>query len=275
MTPLLRTAVIAVAALAVGILVVPRGGPSAPATAPSPSASPSALASASAVAPLRTGRLEAGTYRALGFRPRLDVATGAGSLQLTLPAGWVRAYDAFSELVLEPVGAADAAMNGWWPDQLRVWARPAAITSSDGCHPAGDLAVGRSYEELLAYLLEHPGLQILSDTAATIGGYPAHIVDIAIASDWTRTCAEASGSGPIVPLFADAGTIDASGAIGAGWAWGAGGYVGLTQDPVRLVLIDLGQDDVVLVAVDSMLPDGQEALVEAAMPIVESMTFPD
>jgi hypothetical protein len=79
----------------------------------------------------------------------------------------------------------------------------------------------------------------------------------------------------VVPLFAEFNPFDADGAIGAGWAWSAGGYVGMTQDPLRFILVDLGEDDVVIVAVDSTHPDDQAALVEAAMPVVESMTFPD
>jgi hypothetical protein len=79
----------------------------------------------------------------------------------------------------------------------------------------------------------------------------------------------------VVPLFAEVNPFELDGAIGAGWAWGAGGYTGMDQDLVRLRLVDLGGGDVVIVAVDSMLPEGQAALVEAAMPIIESFSFPD
>jgi hypothetical protein len=273
MTPLLRIAAAAVLAFAVGIAVVPHSEPGAPASAPSLSASPSPAVTPAAL-PV-AGPIEAGTYRARAFRPRMDGALRAGQLQLTLPDGWVAASDTTSEMKLEPAGAAELAVGDRWPDQLRVWARPAAITSEDGCSPAEAPSVGRSYDDLLAFVLEHPGLTIENDSEVTVGGYPGHVVDIAIAPTWTLRCPEVPGAGPVVPLFAEVNPFELDGAIGAGWAWGAGGYTGMDQDLVRLMLVDLGGGDVVIVAVDSMLPEGQAALVEAAMPIIESFSFPD
>jgi hypothetical protein len=221
------------------------------------------------------GPIEAGTYRAQAFRPRTDDFRRIGQLGLSAPEDWSVISDWTSEIRLEPTRAAEAAEGERSQGELRVWARPAAVTSEDGCEPAEDPSVGRSYDELLAFLLDHPGLTIQTDSEATVGGYPAHVVDIALAPSWTLTCPEWPGAGPVVHLFAEFNPFEEGGAIGAGWAWGAGGNVGLTEDLVRLILVDVGDDDVVIVAVDSMLPDGQAALVEAAMPIVESMTFPD
>ncbi len=84
MTPLLRIAAAAVLAFAVGIAVVPHSEPGAPASAPSLSASPSPAVTPAAL-PV-AGPIEAGTYRARAFRPRMDGALRAGQLQLTLPA---------------------------------------------------------------------------------------------------------------------------------------------------------------------------------------------
>jgi hypothetical protein len=270
MTPLLRTAVIAVAALAVGILVIPHGGPPAPAAAPSASPSPAVTMAALPAA----GPVEAGAYRAQAFRPRTDDLLRTGQLELSVPEGWSVISDWTSEIRLEPTRVAEAAEGDRSQGEVHVWARPAAVTSEDGCEPAEDPSVGRSYDELLAFLLDHPGLTIQTDSEVTVGGYPAHVVDIALEPSWTLMCPEWPGAGPVVHLFAEFNPFEQDGAIGAGWAWGAGGNVGLTEDRVRLILVDLGDDDVVIVAVDSMLPDDQDALVEAAMPIIESFSFP-
>jgi hypothetical protein len=224
---------------------------------------------------LSEGLVPAGTYQAAAFRARSGPDGYAGPLLITLPDGWSVVSDRGSELLLQPADA-EPAPEGWWPSQVRIAARPVALTvdPADPCRPIVDRAAGTDVDGLVAALLAQPGLAVEFGLEITVGGFPARLLDVRVLPDAPR-CAAVADSGPVVPLFADAEQIAADGSIGEGWAYGMGGYPGLEQDPLRLLLVDLGVDDVLLIVVDAMRPEEQDAFVERAMPIVESLAVRD
>ena len=74
------------------------------------------------------------------------------------------------------------------------------------------------------------------------------MLDIDIDPAWTSKCTEPGweGTGPFVPLFADAATLKTDGSLGGEWWYGAGGTAGSTNDPIRLILLDIGGGDTVI-----------------------------
>lgn len=58
------------------------------------------------------------------------------------------------------------------------------------------------------------------------------------------------------------------------WWWAPGGLTdGSMSDPMRIILLDIGGGDTILVMIDSQEAAEQAALVEQAMPILETFRF--
>ena len=135
-------------------------------------------------------------------------------------------------------------------------------------------------EELIGWLTRHPALDTSTPEEIIVDGFLGQVVDVDIASDWTGTCTEPGweGTGPYVPLWFDANDLhnnptdqlDADdGHYGSGAIPG-----GATSDPQRVILLDVGAGDTLLIMIDSAEAAGQAAFVEQAMPIVRALTFP-
>ena len=226
--------------------------------------------------------LPAGTYASAFFEPRGPGGDAykvrLGALTYTVPEGWAHAGDSPQggyELMPEAAFKQKIGDPGSWPDAIRLWSRPTALSTDSMCSPKADPAVGRSVDALVAWIGSHPGLVVRDQQPVTIGGYSGQMLDLDVAPTWTATCPDwEADAGPFVPLFTEGGWLKADGTGGdnAYW-WGPGGFPGLTSDPERLILLDL-DGDTLAITIDSNVPDGQEALVETAMPIVETFEFP-
>ena len=226
------------------------------------------------------GRIPAGNGESVYFEPRgpggrSAYRTRLGALTFEVPEGWAYASSRDTEmsgaftLMPDAAYASGQASQGPAPDQVSVWARPAALRSdADLCNPVVDTGVGRTVDDLVAWLVSHPALTSSEPQPITIGDYVGKMVDIDIAPTWTATCAEVKDAGPFVPLLTDPNWDNDP------YWWGSGGTPGSTLDPMRLIFLDIGNGDTVAISIDSQDPAGLPALIDQAMPIVESFRFP-
>jgi hypothetical protein len=93
-----------------------------------------------------------------------------------------------------------------------------------------------------------------------IDDHPGQMIDVSLEPGQGSTCPDASA--PFVDFLAYAGGAT------DGWVWGI--QEGERQ---RIIFLDLGVGDVVMVAIDSTHPDRYDELVSQAMPIIESLRF--
>jgi hypothetical protein len=205
------------------------------------SASPSATSSVAASGPPRTA-LPAGTYTSKKFSPPVT---------FTLPDGWENVNDASTYLSLNPLGN-DAV-------GIHLFRDPPAMSQATGCPAATEVAVGTSSGELVKWIRARPGLKVGAPAMATIGGLPATALDLSIIDGWTDSCPFANGI-PTVPLFFRPGED--------GYRWVVAG-----SERLRLYFVDVPGAGLVVVDVDAFDGSQFDALVEAAKPIVASLSI--
>lgn len=224
------------------------------------------------------GDLPAGTY----VSTFLDVRTtetsqvpargSYGQLRYTVPDGWANSGDWLTDYELEP--AATVAANPAAGDRVTwhgiyVHPRAAAAIQDEECTDAEQPGVPRTLDGLTAFLQGRPGIVASTPVELTMGGYRATMTDVAIAADWTATCPDAVGGHPVVLLFREADAPP-----GESWGWGIGWASGTERQ--RIILVEIGPDNILLVALDdTSSPSRFDELVAAAMPIVESLEFPE
>jgi hypothetical protein len=202
------------------------------------------------------GLLDAGTYKSQFITPRLEAdATWrpmVGALTYTVPDGWANSSDwpETFELVpaseLPPVAETDRRRN------IGVFRQPSAMSQDRPCSDEVEPGVGRTIEDLVAWLPTVPGLVTTAPTPITIGGHAGQMLDIGLDPDWTATCEE--GTEPVVTFL------------------NPGIAVGESQR-VRLILLDLGDGDVVATGIWTRDQATFDAFIPEAMEVVESFRF--
>ena len=212
------------------------------------------------------GDLDAGTYKSQYITPRLDSIAGAqwapdfGALTYTVPDGWANAGDFPERFRLKPV--ADFALErSGSPDALHEielhW-QPAATAQNAGCTSEELTSVPRTVDGLVSWIRGHPSLDARAPNEITIHGLQGRWLDVGVSPSWTTTC---PGETQPVALFItdadDAGHTFA--VVGSG--------------RVRLIFLDLGAGDILMVNILSGDPARFDSLVAQAMPIIESFIF--
>jgi hypothetical protein len=102
------------------------------------------------------------------------------------------------------------------------------------------------------------GLTMTTPAMATIGGLPASSVDVSVKAGWVNSCPFAGGA-PTVPLFYGATS---------GLRWVVAG-----DERLRLYFVDLPKGGFVVVDVDAFVGTELDGLLNAAGPVIKSMTF--
>jgi hypothetical protein len=204
------------------------------------------------------GDLDAGTYGSQYFVPRLDPGADwepvFGALTYTVPDGWANSADWPDRLNLVPTTdfAKVTPEHQEVDSEVIVFTQPTALAQGAPCFTGEPQSgVGRTVDDLIAWLGEVPGLRVTESTAMSIDGYPGQWVDLRVDRDRTSACKELefmkpSGGDPVV--------------IGG-------------EERERLILVDLGQGDVVGIRIFSRNPAMFDAFVAEAMQIVESFQF--
>ena len=195
-----------------------------------------------------------------------------------MPEGWANSNDwqALDQLVPADAFQRLAQQPDVWPSQITTYARPVALDPTSICTNKADPTRGRTAADLVDFVLTHPGLSVTSQGPVTIGGHAGTRLDVDIAQDWTGTCPEWTDSGPFVPLFGDGDSAAADGTVSDGYWFGVGwGTPCERSDPIRLIILDLGDGDVSVILIDAEIAADQAKFVEQAMPIVETFAFAD
>jgi hypothetical protein len=213
------------------------------------------------------GDMDAGTYGSQYFRPLLNPGEAwvpkYGGLIYTTPAGWATASDWPGYFRLTPSASYANENQDGPPDgvanEIFVGSQPGAFLPDPNCvrEPTADTTKGRTVASLVAYLKALPALQARSVTDLTVDGHPAKALDIALKPSDTATC----------PGFA---APDASYLAGTPSGWGLDLY---GQERSRVILVDAGGGDVLVIAIRSSDPTTFDQLVQSAMPIVASFHF--
>jgi hypothetical protein len=211
------------------------------------------------------GNLDPGTYSSHYFEPRLEIAWAPrfGALTVTVPEGWANYADVGDVYGLTPrsdyeaFDGADCYDCPGTRDVITVLSDPGAATE-DCLEEENVPGVGFSADGLFGWISQHRGLIVTGVEERTINGRAATSFLLETAADWTGTC----GENPFVavPIFY---RLD-----GYHWALGVGAAYHVT-------LMDLGGGHTVAVVVDSANDDELEAFVDQAIPIIETLDFPE
>ena len=214
------------------------------------------------------GDLEAGTYKSQFIGPRLDDGepwtANFGAFSYTVPDGWSNTADFPDDYVLmrsADYAVATDAKDGS-KDLIEIVARPGIGLQDEQCEPLVKPDTGRSVADLITHVTTHPGLTATTPQPITVDGHAGQMVDVAMAPSWTATC---PGPGRILILFTEAGRDMTGTGREQPALW--------KTDRMRIVLLDLGDGDVLLVAITARDPADFDALMDETMPIVESLTF--
>ena len=189
------------------------------------------------------GDLEAGTYKSQFIGPRLDEGepwtANYGAFSYTVPDGWSNTSDFPDNYTL--MRSADYAVasdpKDGTKDLVEFYARPGIALQDQTCEPQVKPETGRSVDELIAYVTQHPGLTASIPQPITIDGHAGQMVDVSIAPSWTGRCPEVPDR--ILMLFTETGPDMTGSGLEQPGLW--------RTDKMRIVLLDLGDGDVMLI----------------------------
>jgi hypothetical protein len=213
------------------------------------------------------GDIDAGTYKSQYITPRLDkprdwVAPDFGAVTYTVPDGWANSADFPDSLTLTP--SADFALEpqpgAEGVRQIEVDVQPAATEQNADCTSAELTSVPRTVSGLVKWIQGLPSLTSSASTAITIDGHRGQWVDVRVSSTWKKSCG--TETRPIAAFLTSPGEPSSSDVFGI-----------VAGERVRLVFLDLGDGDLVQIHVYSSDPARFDALVQEAMPIIESLKF--
>ena len=202
------------------------------------------------------GALEPGTYKSQFITPRLDPgATWSpvfGGVTYTVPDGWANAADWPDSLDLVPVSELPPVDPGDRSRSIVLNTQPSAMSQDKPCSDTVQLGVTRTVDALVTWLGTVTGLVTTAPTAITIDGHPGKWLDIRIDPAWTKKCAD--GTGPIVTYMMPGTAV-------------------MGTERERLILVDLGDGDVLQILVYAKGQAAFDAFVPQAMPVIESFKF--
>ena len=174
---------------------------------------------------------------------------------LEVDEGWDNTVDNPNEYLIMRSGP------GAQPSQTGIYILRDVAIQAATCEDKPEPGVGRMPSEMGDYLRNHVGLATTEPEAVNVGGLDGVMIEVSLAPSWTQTCHYSEGQ-PNVPLFWGA---DAD----SGLEWSIG-----PSAKSRFYILAMPGGGNVLIDI-SAYPDGAEfeALLEAALPVVESITF--
>jgi hypothetical protein len=218
-----------------------------PSATPSVSTAPSVVTLAESACPDYSceGPLEPGRYRATYYDTTI-------AFEIASP-GWRWTYT--GNFVIE----AAPAEGKYSADGIYFFLDP-AIASHD-CEDAAEPGVGRSADELAAWLEAAPGLAASDPTPVTVGGLRGVRLDLQLDPAWKKTCFYSDGQ-PTVPLIF-------SGADIGGYNWGIGGL----EQSMRWYILDSDQGAIIVDIEDNPGGLSRDDLIRTGSGIVDSLAF--
>ncbi len=209
------------------------------------------------------GDLEAGTFQSQYIDPKVRAGDpwhpNFGAVTYTVPAAWSNSSDWPGTFTLTPTVDYGTNAPGTFHD-VDIYRTPAATAQNAACSNQEQTSVKQTVAGLVAWVRSRPSLVVTAPTAVTIDGHPGQWVDIKIAPNWTAKCPDTPGPAAVFLTEAGAGKD--------GYSWGIA-----PGELERVIFLDLGGDDVVLVGIDSTHADRWDQLVAQAMPIIQTLKF--
>ena len=212
------------------------------------------------------GDVDAGTYKSQYITPRLDAGAVAewapdfGALTYTVPAGWANSADFPEQFKLKPTAdfALDRAGSPDGLHEIELHWQYAANAQNAGCTSEELTSVPRTVDGLVGWIRALPSLDAGAPSEITIHGLHGRWLDVGLSPSWKTSCP--GETQPIAVFLTEAGNAGDTYAI-----------VGNAR--VRLIFLDLGAGDILMVDVLSANPARFDSLVAQAMPIIESFIF--
>lgn len=120
------------------------------------------------------GPVEAGTYETTAFSP---------SLKFTVPDGWVNSEDLPGNFLLS---RGDDSQDGvWGGSYIGVYQN---VRASSLCAEVAEPGIGSTSAELAAWYRTVPGLEIVREEPATLGGLSGTAFDFRVSNGWKSPC---------------------------------------------------------------------------------------
>jgi hypothetical protein len=187
-------------------------------------------------------------------------------LSYSVATGWMLFEDQPGSFMLHTttVGTSGAVDGELFVSAL---AAPAMVAVEPDGRDCGDtreaVGVDAGVDGLVAAIRQRPGLVSTTPTRMTIGGREATLLDLRMDPDWTRGCIGPGGRVLMIPILQVAG-MSPSPVFGIG-----------PDAPVRLILVDLGDDQVMAIGIVGFGPDAASTseLIEVGTEIARSFQF--
>jgi hypothetical protein len=216
------------------------------------------------------GDLEAGTYQSQFIGPRFDEGepwtANLGALSYAVPNSWSNTWDYPDSYVLmrsDDYATVSDDPRDATKDLIEVITRPAAALQNARCETIAKPGVGRSVDELIDHVTHHPKVTAGTPKPITIGGHAGKYVDVQIAPSADAPCPDVDGD--TVFLFTEIGQDMTGSGLEQYGLW--------KTSKARVILLDLGDGDVVLISAHAFDEPSFEALLPDAMSIINSMRF--
>ena len=147
------------------------------------------------------------------------------------------------------------------PSQAGIFIFRNVAIQAATCEDKPEPGIARTPADMAAYLSEHVGLITTEPEAVNVGGLNGVFIEVALAPTWTEPCHYSEGQ-PNIPLFW--GTDADS---GLEWSMGPG-----YRDRFYILAMPGGGN--VLIDIETVGTESDlEALLEVAVPVIESLTF--
>lgn len=243
---LLAAAAVLVAVSVAGTVLIGGGGLGpGPTPTPSPTPSPTPTAEPTPVAiraPIES--MAPGTYTYF--------ANGGGTT-FTVPDGWAVPEFGPLDFALTPTDAADG-------DSIRVFYDMRIASKDATCPETQEPGIGATAADIVGDIVANPGIDASAPQPITIGGLEGLTVELALVDGWTATC-PFDPTTPTVAYIVD--TVPTEGPF-----WGVG-----PGNRQRLIVLDRPTLSNVVFLIESADGSTFDALVEAAMPVLQTFSF--
>jgi len=205
------------------------------------------------------GLLDAGTYSSQFIAPHVDRggtwAPVFGGLTYTVPDGWANGSDWPESFEIVPATDLPPIDDADKTGTISVLTQPTAMTQDPPCSDQVEPGVGRTAADLTTWIGTVPGLDTTEPTPITIDGRSGQALDISLDPSWTGLCNPGDPDTTPIVTYLNPGI----------------GIRGVEH--ARLILLDLGEGDVVAIAVGTPDQAAFDAFIPEAMPVIESLQF--
>jgi hypothetical protein len=205
------------------------------------------------------GALDAGTYKSQFIAPHVDRggewAPVFGALTYTVPDGWANASDWPESFEIVPASDLPPIDDADRTGMIGVFTQPTAMAQDPPCSDQVEPGVGRTVDDLATWLGTVPGLGTTEPTPITIDGRSGLMIDISLDPAWTGLCNPGDPDTTPIVTYMNPGL----GLRGA--------------ERARVILLDVGEGDVVAIAVWTPDRAAFDAFTPEAMPVIESFQF--